>query len=81
MSMPRSNPGFSDRLITLLTQAGLPPASLASRVGVPLEIIDACFKGELPDAMALYRIAKVLDTTMEWPLTGEEIKIPKGELH
>ena len=81
MSMPVSNPGFTDRLVTLLTQAGLRPSDLATRADVPLEVAEACLKGELPDAMALYRIAKAMDVTMEWLLTGEEIKIRKEGLH
>ena len=79
--MPASNPGFADRLITLLTQAGLRPSDLASRAGVPQEVVEACLRGELPDALSLYRIAKALDVTMEWLLTGEEIKIRKEGLH
>ena len=45
------------------------------------EVVEACLKGELPDAMALYRIAKAMDVTMEWLLTGEEVRIRKDELH
>jgi len=63
--MPASNPGFTDRFVTLLTDAGLSPGVLATRADIPLEIIGACLRGELPDAMALYRIAKALDVTME----------------
>ena len=81
MSMPASNPGFSDRLITLLTQAELRPSDLAVRIDVPQEVVEACLSGQLPDAMALYRIAKAMDVTMEWLLTGEEIKIRKEGLH
>ena len=81
MSMPASNPGFADRLITLLTEAGLRPSDLASRADVPPEVVEACLRGELPDALSLYRIAKALDVTMEWLLTGEEIKIRQEGLH
>jgi len=70
MSMPASNPDFADRLITLLTEAGLRPSDLASRADIPLEVVEACLKGELPDALSLYRIAKALDVTMEWLLAG-----------
>jgi len=73
MSMPASSPGFSDRLITLLTQAGLRPVDPAARPGVPLEVPDAGLRGELPEAMALYRIAKALDVTIEWLLTQEQV--------
>ena len=81
MNIPASNPGFADRLITLLTEAGLRPSDLATRANVPPEVMDACLRGELPDAMALYRLAKAMDVTMEWLLTGEEIKIRKEGLH
>ena len=81
MSMPASNPGFADRLITFPTEAGLPPADLAARAGVPLEVIEACLRGELPDALALCRIAKALDVTMEWLLTGEGVRIRQDGLH
>ena len=79
--MPTINPSFADRLITLLTEAGLRPSDLATRANVPPEVMDACLRGELPDAMALYRLAKAMDVTMEWLLTGEEIKIRKEGLH
>ena len=46
--MPTRSPGFADRLITLLTQAGLRPTDLAARAGVPLEVVEACLKGDLP---------------------------------
>jgi transcriptional regulator with XRE-family HTH domain len=99
------NPGFADRLITMLTQADIRPNDLAARIDVPLEVIEACLKGKVPEAEVLYRIAKVpeaevlyriakvpeaevlyriakgLDTTMEWLLTGEEVRIPKESLH
>ena len=65
------NPGFGDRLIKLLTQADIRPKDLAARIEVPLDIMKACLKGKVPEAAVLYRIAKALDTTMEWLLTGE----------
>ena len=34
-------------------------------------------KGKVPEAEVLYRMAKALDTTMEWLLTGEGVKLPK----
>ena len=79
--MPASNPGFVDRLITLLTERRPRPADLASRAYVPPEVVEGYLRGELPDAMALYRIAKALDVTMEWLLTGEEVRIRKDELN
>ena len=75
------NPGFADRLITVLTQAGIRPKDLASRIDVPLEVVEACIKGKVPEAEVLYRIAKGLDVTMEWLLTGEEVRLPKETIH
>ena len=63
--VPKPDPGFADRLITMLTHAGMRSEDLAARAGVPLETIEACLRGQLPDAIALYRIAKALDVTME----------------
>jgi transcriptional regulator with XRE-family HTH domain len=80
-SKPKSNPGFSDRLIKLLTQADIRPKDLATRIDVPLEVVEACLKGKVPEAEVLYRIAKGLDVTMEWLLTGEEVRLPKETLH
>jgi predicted transcriptional regulator len=60
------NPGFADRLIKLLTQADILPKDLATRIDVPLDVVEACIKGEVPEAEVLYRIAKALDSTMEW---------------
>ena len=77
---PPSNPGFADRLVTLLTEAGLRPAGRSQRVGVSLEVVEDCLKGVLPDAMALYRIARALDVNMEWLLAGETVIIPKDAI-
>jgi predicted transcriptional regulator len=80
-SKPKSNPGFSDRLIKLLTQADIRPKDLATRIDVPLDVVEACLKGQIPKAEVLYRIAKALDSTMEWLLTGEEARLGKESLH
>jgi len=58
--MPASNPGFADRLITLLTQAGLRPADLAVRIAMSVETVEDYLRGTMPDALSLYRIAKAL---------------------
>ena len=79
--MYQPNPGFADRLVTLLTEEGLRPADLSQRAGVSLEVVEDCLRGELPDVTSLYRIAKALDVTMEWLLTGEEIKMPETSLN
>jgi predicted transcriptional regulator len=75
------NPGFGDRLIAVLTQAAIRPKDLATRIDVPLEVVEACLKGKVPEAEVLYRIAKALDSTMEWLLTGEEVRLGKESLH
>lgn len=80
-SKPKSNPGFSDRLIKLLTQADIRPKDLATRIEVPQEVVVACLKGQVPEAEVLYRLAKALDSTMEWLLTGEEVRLAKETLH
>ena len=79
--MPASNPGFTDRLITLLTERGLRPADLATRAGVSLETVENYLRGTMPDALSLYRIAKALDVTMEWRVAGEEVRVRKEGLH
>jgi len=56
------------------------PDDLAARIDVPLEVVEACIKGKVPEAEVLYRIAKALDSTMEWLLTGEGVKWPKEML-
>lgn len=78
---PKLNPGFGDRLITLLTEADMQPKDLASRIEAPLEVVEACLKGKVPEAEVLYSIAKALDSTMEWLLTGEEVRLGKESLH
>jgi len=78
---PKLNPGFGDRLITVLAQAAIRPEDLATRIEVPLEVVEACLKGKVPEAEVLYRIAKALDSTMEWLLTGEEVRLGKESLH
>ena len=72
---PKLNPGFGHRLIKLLTQADIRPQDLAARIDVPLDVVEACLKGKVPEAEVLYRIAKALDSTMEWLLTGEEARL------
>ncbi len=57
------------------------PEDLAARIRFPLEVVEACMKGEVPDAEVFYRIAKALDVPMEWLLTGEEVRLPKESLH
>ena len=59
------NPSFGDRLIKLLSQADMRPKDLATRIEVPLEVVEDCLKGKVPEAEVLYRIAKAFDTTME----------------
>lgn len=66
-----TNPSFSDRLITRLTQTGMTKEDLAGRIGVEMETIVPYLRGQVPDAETLYRIAKALDTTMEWLIAGE----------
>ncbi|MEW5980167.1 MAG: hypothetical protein AB1898_30600 [Acidobacteriota bacterium] len=65
-------PDFADRLVILLTQVGMRPNRFAKFAGIPLETLEGCPRGELPDVMSLYRIARALDTTMEWLIAGEE---------
>ena len=71
------NPGFADRLITVPAKADMRPEDLASRIDVPPDVIEACVQGKVPEAEVLYRMAKALDATMEWLLTGEEVRLPK----
>jgi len=46
------NPGFADRLIKLLTQADMRPRDLAARIDVPLEVVEACLKDKVPEAVS-----------------------------
>ena len=71
------NPGFADRLIRLLTQADIRPEDPATRIEVPLEVVEAYLKGKVPEAEVLHRIAKALDATMEWLPMGEGVTVPK----
>ena len=76
-TQPKLNPGFADRLIKFPTQPDMRPKDLAARIDAPLEVVEACLKGKVPEAEVLYRIAKAFDTTMEWLLTGEGVTVPK----
>lgn len=76
---PKPNPGFSDGLITLLTEAGMTKQDLTTLVGVELETVVPWLKGTVPDAGTLSLIAKALDTTMEWLIAGEGERV-KGNV-
>ena len=78
---PNSNPGFADRLIELLSEAALRPEDFAEKIGAPLELVEDYLRGTMPDALSLSRIAKALDTTVEWLVAGEEVRIRKEGLH
>ena len=67
--------------MTRQVQADIRPEDLAEKIGAPLEVVEACIKGKVPEAEVLYRIAKALDATMEWLLTGEEARLGKVRLH
>jgi len=65
----------------LLAQSGLRATQFARLAGISYQTLEACLRGELPDVMSLYRIAKELDTSMEWLVSGEEEGLSEESLH
>ena len=63
-----------------LAQADIRPKDLATRIDLPLEVVEICLKGKVPEAEVLYRMAKALVSKMQWLLTGEGLKLPKEKM-
>ena len=75
---PKLNPGFAVTVSSPFSpRPTCGPRTWLAGLTCPREVVEACLKGKVPEAEVLYRIAKGLDRTMEWLLTGEGVKLPK----
>ncbi len=69
----QDNPeNFSERLQKLREGAGMSQKQLASRIGVSLTTIQKYEKGQLPRSSHAIELAKVLNCSIDWLLTGKE---------
>lgn len=65
---------FGERLREAIKSAGTTQKDLATKIGVSKTAINNYVGGRIPDASILYKISKILNTTMEWLLAGEDTK-------
>ncbi len=68
------NKQFSIRLTRAIRATGLNPTQFAYRAGVPQGTISKCVNGHVPTAKVLLRIARLADRSVDWLLTGREMK-------
>ena len=68
--------GFSERLAHLITQEGgrAKKQAFARRIGVKPQQLSRYLKGQLPDAPTLLAIAEVGQVSIDWLLTGREVR-------
>ena len=68
--------GFSERLAHLIKQEGrrAKKQAFARRIGVKPQQLSRYLKGQLPDAPTLLAIAEVGQVSIDWLLTGREVR-------
>ena len=68
--------GFSARLADLIKQEGgrAKKQAFAQRIGVKPQQLSRYLKGQLPDAPTLLAIAEVGQVSIDWLLTGREVR-------
>lgn len=65
---------FGERLKLSISSSNLTLNDLADRIGVTKNSVNNYVSGRIPGASVLYKLSKVIETSMEWLLTGEEPK-------
>ena len=68
--------GFSERLAHLIKQEDgrAKKQAFAQRIGVKPQQLSRYLKGQLPDAPTLLAIAEVGQVSIDWLLTGHEVR-------
>ena len=68
--------GFSERLASLITREGgrAKKQTFARKIGVKPQQLSRYLKGQLPDAPTLLAIAEVGQVSVDWLLTGREMR-------
>ena len=68
--------GFSERLAHLIKQEGdrAKKQAFARRIGVKPQQLSRYLKGQLPDAPTLLAIAEAGQVSIDWLLTGREVR-------
>jgi len=68
--------GFSERLAHLIKQEGgrAKKQAFARRIGVKPQQLSRYLKGQIPDAPTLLAIAEVGQVSIDWLLTGREVR-------
>jgi len=60
-----------DRLLSRMKELGLKQLDICQKTGLSTTAVsNYCTGKRLPDTLSLYKIASVLDVSMEWILTG-----------
>lgn len=78
--MPTQYTAVGARILSRLKAKGITQVQLSRITGLSTTAISAYCKGKrLPETPALHRIAKALESTMEWLLTGENQTIEDSE--
>jgi transcriptional regulator with XRE-family HTH domain len=68
--------GFSERLACVIKQEGgrAKKQAFARKIGVKPQQLSRYLKGQLPDAPTLLAIAEVGQVSVDWLLTGREVR-------
>lgn len=61
---------FTDRIDSLLARDKIRRADLVRFTGISEGTIRGWYKGQMPSAETLYKVAKYFNVTVEWLLTG-----------
>lgn len=64
---------FGERLKLAISSSNLTLNDLADKIGVTKNSVNNYVSGRIPGASVLYKLAKVIGTSMEWLLTGEDL--------
>jgi transcriptional regulator with XRE-family HTH domain len=69
---PKKNLEFAERLKRLIYGRGLNQRKLSMKIGIVPSAVSAYVHGRVPESDNLEKIAKALNTSMEYLLRGEE---------
>lgn len=75
--MAPKNFEFSERLKRLIYERGMNQRKLSAKIGIASSAITAYVHGRVPEVHILEKMARELNTSMEYLLRGEEMPPPK----
>jgi len=65
---------FGERLKNVIKSSSITQKELAEKIGVSKTSINNYVNGRIPDVAILYSLSSFLGVTIEWLLTGKELK-------